>query len=98
MKSTLVVVVDPQGKVLEDFEIDHWALGWNKFRERIKAYGLFLCDRDQPRRGGGATIGSRHGGLSPEPQERSGLPARKAPSGVKDDRLDAWSFADASCV
>ena len=34
-----VVVVDPKGKVLEDFEIDHSALGWTKFRERIKAYG-----------------------------------------------------------
>ena len=34
-----VVVVDPQGKVLEDFEIEHSALGWKKFRERIKPYG-----------------------------------------------------------
>jgi hypothetical protein len=34
-----VVVVDPQGKVLEDFEIEHSALGWKKFRERIQPYG-----------------------------------------------------------
>jgi hypothetical protein len=25
--------------VLEDFEIEHSALGWKKFRERIKPYG-----------------------------------------------------------
>jgi hypothetical protein len=25
--------------VVEDFEIEHSALGWKKFRERIKAYG-----------------------------------------------------------
>ena len=35
-----VVVVDPQGKVLEDFEIEHSALGWKKFRERIQPYGF----------------------------------------------------------
>src|SRR5262249_39813027 len=34
-----VVVVDPKGKVVEDFEIEHSSLGWKKFRERIKAYG-----------------------------------------------------------
>ena len=34
-----VVVVDPQGKVLEDFEIEHSALGWKKFRERMRPYG-----------------------------------------------------------
>jgi hypothetical protein len=34
-----IVVVDPQGKVVEDFEIEHSALGWKKFRERIKPYG-----------------------------------------------------------
>ena len=34
-----VVVVDPQGKVIEDLEIEHSALGWKKFRERIKPYG-----------------------------------------------------------
>ena len=34
-----VVVVDAQGKVLEDFEIEHSALGWKKFRERLQPYG-----------------------------------------------------------
>ena len=34
-----VVVVDAQGKVLEDFEIEHSALGWKKFREWLQPYG-----------------------------------------------------------
>jgi hypothetical protein len=34
-----VIVVDHQGKVLEDFEIEHSALGWKKFRERMQPYG-----------------------------------------------------------
>ena len=91
-----MVVVDPQGKVLEDFEIEHSALGWKKFRERISALRLdSFCDRDQPRGGGGATLGSGHAGLSRSTPRALKPTARKAPSGVKDDRLDAWSFADA---
>ena len=39
MQKHFVVVVGPHGKVLEDFEIDHPALGWKKFRERMKLYG-----------------------------------------------------------
>ena len=31
-----VVVVNAQGKVLEDFEIEHSVLGWKKFRERLQ--------------------------------------------------------------
>ena len=34
-----VVVVNAQGQVLEDFEIEHSASGWKKFGERIKPYG-----------------------------------------------------------
>ena len=34
-----VIVVDPHGKVVEDFEIAHSALGWKKFRERMAPYG-----------------------------------------------------------
>jgi hypothetical protein len=46
-----VVVVDPQGKVLEDFEIDHSALGWKKFRERMRPYGSipFATETSQAR-------------------------------------------------
>jgi hypothetical protein len=34
-----VIVVDQPGKVIEDFEIEHSALGWKKFREKLQAYG-----------------------------------------------------------
>ena len=44
-----VVVVDPQGKVLEDFEIEHSSLGWKKFRERMKPTAAFLS-RSRPAR------------------------------------------------
>ena len=34
-----VIVIDQAGKVIEDFEIEHSALGWKKFREKLQAYG-----------------------------------------------------------
>src|SRR5215471_18560110 len=34
-----VIVVDQAGKVIEDFEIEHSALGWKRFREKLQAYG-----------------------------------------------------------
>jgi hypothetical protein len=34
-----VVVVNHAGKVIEEFEIEHSALGWKKFREKLQPYG-----------------------------------------------------------
>ena len=34
-----VVIVDQAGRVVEDFEIEHSALGWKKFREKLQSYG-----------------------------------------------------------
>jgi len=34
-----VVVVEQTGKVIEDFQIAHSALGWKKFREKLQPYG-----------------------------------------------------------
>src|SRR5258707_2752738 len=34
-----VVLVNETGKVIEDFEIEHSALGWKKFREKLQPYG-----------------------------------------------------------
>jgi hypothetical protein len=56
-----VVVVDPKGKKLEEFEIDHSALGWKKFRERMKTYGLdHFRHRNQPRCGRRLACSSIH--------------------------------------
>jgi transposase len=91
-----VVVVDSSGKVLEDFEIEHSALGWKKFRERMKPYGSipFAIETNQ----GAAVEQLLEAGMEVYPLNPKSAQAyreRKAPSGVKDDRLDAWSFADA---
>src|SRR5712672_3398271 len=91
-----VVVGGPRGKVVEDFEIEHSALGWKKFRERIKPYGSipFAIETSQ----GAAVEQLLEAGMQVYPLNPKSAQAyrqRKAPSGVKDDQLDAWSFADA---
>jgi hypothetical protein len=94
-RSFQLVVVDAQGRVREDFEIEHSALGWKKFRQRLQGYGSipFAIETSQ-----GAAVeqlleaGMRVYPLNPESAQA--YRKRKAPSGVKDDRLDAWSFAD----
>ena len=82
--------------MVEDFEIEHSALGWKKFRERIKPYGSipFAIETSQ----GAAVEQLLEAGMQVYPLNPKSAQAyrqRKAPSGVKDDRLDAWSFADA---
>src|SRR3974377_1162568 len=91
-----VIVVDQAGKVIEDFEIEHSALGWKKFREKLQPYGSipFAIETSQ----GAAVEQLLEAGMIVYPLNPKSAQAyreRKAPSGVKDDQLDAWSFADA---
>ena len=73
--------------MLEDFEIEHSALGWKKFRERIKPYGSipFAIETSQ----GAAVEQLLEAGMHVYPLNPKSAQAyreRKAPSGVKDDR------------
>ena len=91
-----VVLVNQAGKVIEDFEIEHSALGWKKFREKLQPDGSipFAIESSQ----GAAVEQLLEAGMIVYPLNPKSAQAyreRKAPSGVKDDRLDAWSFADA---
>jgi len=91
-----VIVLNPTGKVIEEFEIEHSALGWKKFREKLQAYGSipFAIETSQ----GAAVEQLVEAGMMVYPLNPKSAQAyrdRKAPSGVKDDWLDAWSFADA---
>jgi transposase len=94
-----VVIVDAQGRVIEDFQIEHSALGWKQFRERLQPYGSipFAIETSQ----GAAVEQLLEAGMIVYPLNPKSAQAyrdRKAPSGVKDDHLDAWSFADACRV
>jgi hypothetical protein len=91
-----VVIVNQAGKVIEEFEIQHSALGWKKFREKLQPYGSipFAIETSQ----GVAVEQLLEAGMLVyplNPKSAQSYRERKAPSGVKDDWLDAWSFADA---
>jgi transposase len=91
-----VSLVNQVGKVIEEFEIEHSALGWKQFREKLQPYGSvpFAIETSQ----GFAVEQLLEAGMIVYPLNPKSAQAyreRKAPSGVKDDRRDAWSFADA---
>jgi transposase len=98
-QSHAVVIVDAQGRVVEAFEIEHSALGWKQFRERLQPYGSipFAIETSQ----GAAVEQLLEAGMIVYPLNPKSAQAyreRKAPSGGKDDWLDSWSFADACRV
>ena len=91
-----VIVVNQAGKIIEEFEIEHSALGWKKFREKLQAYGSIPFAIETSR--GAAVEQLLEAGMIVYPLNPKSAQAyreRKAPSGAKDDWLDAWSFADA---
>jgi transposase len=98
-----VVVVDRQGQVVLALEFEDSAEGWAALRGKVAA--LAAPGKDLGRIGvaietccGPAVerlleMGLAVYPLNPKAAER--YRERKAPSGVKDDLLDAWSMADA---
>jgi hypothetical protein len=79
-----VIVVDQAGKVIEEFEIEHSALGWKKFREKLQPYGSipFAIETNQ----GAAVEQLLEAGMIVypiNPKSAQAYRERKAPSGVK---------------
>ena len=91
-----VNILNREGVVMERFGFEHSGEGWAQFRERLKGYpelGMAIETSagpavDQLLRSG-VTIYPVH------PKAAKSYRQRQAPSGVKDDELDAWSLADA---
>jgi len=91
-----VVVVDGKGRVACELRFEHTAEGWRQMREALQAYeplavavetcqGLAVEQLLQA----GYTV------YPVNPKSAVRYRERKAPTGVKDDRRDAWSLADA---
>ena len=91
-----VYILDGQGQVVERFKFEHSGPGWAHFRERIQPYpdlGMAIETSsgavvDQLLQSG-VRVWAVH------PQAAKAYRQRQAPSGVKDDDLDAWSLANA---
>lgn len=91
-----IIIVDATGSVVDDFQIEHTAAGWRSWREKIAAYpklGIaietsFGMVVEQLIDSGGTVF-------PVNPMSARRYRERKAPSGTKTDRYDAWALADA---
>jgi transposase len=91
-----VVVVDPGGRVVLSLRFADDAEGWAAFRRRVAAFpalGVAIETCCGPAVERLLDAGLAVYPMNPKAAER--YRDRKAPSGAKDDALDAWSFADA---
>jgi len=91
-----VVVVDLHGKIVEDFRFDDTADGWQRLIKTLRRYPdpavvIETCS--------GATVErlleAGYAVYPVNPKAAKRYRERKAPSGTKTDRIDAWSLADA---
>lgn len=93
-----VVIVDRRGQIVADFEIQHTAAGWQRWNQQVAALGagaVAVCVETSQ----GLIIEQLlEGGVNVypiAPVSSKAYRERKASSGTKTDRLDAWSLADA---
>jgi transposase len=92
-----VIIVDRDGKIVADFQIEHTAAGWRRWREQLDSLGAGVAACVETSQGvvveqlleSGVTVYP----VSPASAKR--YRERKVPSGNKTDRVDAWSLADA---
>ena len=89
-------IMDRQGQVVAQFRFSHTGAGWQQWREKIQAYPAVGVAIETSKGaaveqllGSGVTVYPVH------PKAAKAYRQRLAPSGNKDDVLDAWALADA---
>jgi len=91
-----VVVVSQHGKIVEDFRFDDTAEGWRLLIKKLSKYPDVAVAIETS---SGATVErlleAGYAVYPVNPKAAKRYRERKAPSGTKTDRLDAWSLADA---
>lgn len=91
-----VAVVDQVGTIVAEFQFDHTAEGWAGFEQQMQSFGR--CPIAIETSSGPAVdqLLQRQFPVYPvNPKAAQRYRERKAPSGKKTDRHDAWSLADA---
>jgi transposase len=91
-----IVVVDRSGTIVSDFRIQHSIEGWTELRSRLAPYPDLAVAVETNQ--GPAVEQMMSAGLQiypVNPRSARNYRDRKAPTGVKNDRLDAWATADA---
>jgi transposase len=91
-----ISIVNGSGAIVAQWRFEHTGEGWKEALKRIKSHGKVAVAVETNQ--GLAVQQLLEAGIavypiSPKAAER--YRGRKAPSGVKDDQLDAWSLADA---
>lgn len=91
-----VVIVDAQGQMVADFELDHSLEGWKSFVEKTSAWPELAVAIETSQGAAVDQLLQRKYTVFPvHPVAAQRYRERKAPSGTKTDHLDAWALADA---
>ena len=91
-----VIVVDCKGAIAYELRFEHTAAGWQKLREHLLPFApLAVAVETNQGLAVEQLIASGYSVFPVNPKSARRYRERKAPTGVKDDRRDAWSLADA---
>jgi len=91
-----LVVVDHKGGVVCQLRFAHTAEGWQQLRDKFAAFTpLAIAVETNQGLAVEQLLAARCTVFPVNPQSAKRYRERKAPTGVKDDRRDAWSLADA---
>jgi transposase len=91
-----VVIVDQQGQIVAEWEFDHSAEGWTKWREQIRAYPALAVAIETNQGAAVEQLLQSPVTVYPiNPRSAAAYRQRKTATSNKTDRLDAWSLADA---
>ena len=91
-----VVVVDHKGTVVCELRFAHTADGWQHLRDRLATFTpLAIAVETNQGLAVEQLLAAAYAVYPVNPKSAKRYRERKAPTGVKDDRRDAWSLADA---
>jgi transposase len=92
-----VIIVDRAGQIAADFQFEHTASGWQRWRQELAKLGTAIAVAVETSQGIVVEhlLQSAVAIYPVSPVSAKRYRERKAPSGNKTDRLDAWALADA---
>ncbi len=91
-----VVAVNERGTIVEDFRFDDTAEGWQRLRTKLGKYpDVAVAIETSSGAAVERLLEAEYAVYPVNPKAAKRYRERKAPSGTKTDRLDAWSSADA---
>jgi transposase len=92
----VVVIVNPDGQIVADFEFDHSLEGWQRWGEKTKPWPHLAVAIETNQGAAVDQLLQRGYTVYPvNPVAAASYRKRKAPSGTKTDHVDGWSLADA---